>query len=132
SSGTCREQGSRPPFLRDDSDRWRSHDSASKAGNRLIVRGQEYTTHESDRSQRGESQLEQYARDCQQYLVIVTIEGVPSFEMTPIPSDDPEFIDRLLEQDEAFRRLAEERRREADEGRVSALADVRRRLDASS
>jgi mRNA-degrading endonuclease RelE of RelBE toxin-antitoxin system len=27
-----------------------------KAGNRLIVRGQEYTTHESDRSQRGESQ----------------------------------------------------------------------------
>jgi hypothetical protein len=48
------------------------------------------------------------------------------------PSDEPEFIDRLLEQDEAFRRLAEERRREADEGRVSTLADVRRRLGASS
>lgn len=47
-------------------------------------------------------------------------------------NDDPEFIDRLLEQDEAFRRLAEERRREADEGRVSTLADVRQRLDASS
>ena len=76
--------------------------------------------------------LEQYARDCQQSPVIVTIEGVPSFEMTPIHSDDPEFIDRLLEQDEAFRRLAEERRREADEGRVSTLAEVRRRLEASS
>ena len=76
--------------------------------------------------------LEQYARDCQQSPVIVTIEGVPSFEMTPIRSDDPEFIDRLLEQDEAFRRLAEQRRREADEGCVSTLADVRSRLDASS
>jgi hypothetical protein len=75
--------------------------------------------------------LEQSARDCLHSPVIVTIEGVPSFEMTPIPSDDPEFIDRLPEQDEAFRRLAEQRRREADEGRVSTLADVRRRLEAS-
>jgi hypothetical protein len=47
-------------------------------------------------------------------------------------NDDPEFIARLLEQDEAFRQLAEARRREADEGRVPTLADVRRRLDASS
>ncbi|HZW29211.1 MAG TPA: hypothetical protein VFF52_00790 [Isosphaeraceae bacterium] len=50
----------------------------------------------------------------------------------PKAKDDAEFIDRLLEQDQAFRRLAEERRREADEGRVSTLADVRRRLEASS
>jgi hypothetical protein len=47
-------------------------------------------------------------------------------------NDDPEFIDRLLEENEAFRRLAEDRRREADEGRVSSLADVRRRLGATS
>jgi hypothetical protein len=47
-------------------------------------------------------------------------------------NEDPELIDRLLEHDEAFRRLAEQRRREADEGRVSTLADVRRRLDVSS
>jgi hypothetical protein len=47
-------------------------------------------------------------------------------------NDDPEFIDRLLEENEAFRRLAEDRRHEADEGRVSPLADVRRRLDAMS
>jgi hypothetical protein len=50
----------------------------------------------------------------------------------PNAKDDPEFLDRLLEQDAAFRRLAEERRREADEGRVSTLAEVRWRLDTSS
>ncbi len=76
--------------------------------------------------------LEQYARDCQESPVIVTIEGKPTFEMIPIDSDNPDFIDRLLEQDEAFRRLAEERRREADEGHVSTLEDVRRRLDSES
>jgi antitoxin (DNA-binding transcriptional repressor) of toxin-antitoxin stability system len=72
--------------------------------------------------------LEQYARDCQCSPVIVTVGGKPSFEMIPIRTDDPDFIDRLLEQDEAFRQLAEDRRRQADEGRVSPLEDVRRRL----
>jgi antitoxin (DNA-binding transcriptional repressor) of toxin-antitoxin stability system len=75
--------------------------------------------------------LEQYARDCQCSPVIVTVDGKPSFEMIPIRTDDPDFIDRLLEQDDAFRRLAEERRREADEGGVSPLVDVRRRLDCA-
>jgi hypothetical protein len=42
--------------------------------------------------------------------------------------DDPDFIDPLLETNPAFRRLCEERKREADEGRVSTLAEVRRRL----
>ena len=44
-------------------------------------------------------------------------------------SEDPEFIDRLLEHDPAFRRLMEERRRQSDEGRVSTLESVRARLD---
>jgi hypothetical protein len=72
--------------------------------------------------------LEDDAQACQESPVVVTIEGVPTFELVPIASDDPEFIDRLLETNEAFRRLAEERRREVDEGRVSTLAEVRRRL----
>jgi hypothetical protein len=76
--------------------------------------------------------LEQYARDCHESPVIVTIGGKPTFEMIPIHTDDPGFIDRLLEQDEAFRRLAVERRREADEGRASTLEDVRQRLAPSS
>ena len=73
--------------------------------------------------------LEDYAQACQESPVIVTIGGVPRFELVPIPEDDdPEFIDRLLENNAAFRRLAEERRREVDEGGVSTLAEVRRRL----
>jgi hypothetical protein len=46
----------------------------------------------------------------------------------PIPSEDPGFIDRRLKTNEAFRRLAEESRRQVDEGRASTLAEVRRRL----
>jgi hypothetical protein len=76
--------------------------------------------------------LEGYAEECQQTPVIVTIGGIPKFELVPIHTDDPDFIDRLLEENESFRRLAEESRREADEGRVSTLADVRKRLEASS
>jgi hypothetical protein len=36
--------------------------------------------------------------------------------------------DRLLEKNAAFRRLCEESKREADDERVSTLAEVRRRL----
>jgi hypothetical protein len=75
--------------------------------------------------------LEQYALDCHSSPVIVTVEGGPSFEMIPIRTDDPEFIDRLLDENEAFRRLAEDRRREADEGHVSSLEEVRRRFESA-
>ncbi len=76
--------------------------------------------------------LEGYAEACQQSPVFVTIGGIRKCELVPIHTDDPDFIDRLLEENESFRRLAEESRREADEGRVSTLADVRKRLEASS
>ena len=75
--------------------------------------------------------LEGYAEECHQSPVIVTIGGIAKFELVPIHTGDPDFIDHLLEENEAFRRLAEESRREADEGRVSTLTEVRKRLDAS-
>jgi hypothetical protein len=65
--------------------------------------------------------------DCQQSPVSVTIGGEPRFELVPIYTDDPGFIERLLEDNKFFRRLAEEGRREADEGRVSTLTDAGRR-----
>jgi hypothetical protein len=74
------------------------------------------------------SRLEDYARECHSSPVVVTIDGKPSFEMLPIHSDDPGFIDRLLTTNAEFRRLMEDRRKEADEGKVSSLEAVRERL----
>jgi hypothetical protein len=74
------------------------------------------------------SRLEDYARECQSSPVVVTIDGKPSFEMLPIRSDDPDFIDRLLTTNAEFRRLMESRRKEADEGEVSSLEAVRKRM----
>ncbi len=55
------------------------------------------------------------------------MERAPAFELIPIPSDDPRFLDRLIESNAAFRRLLKERRRERDEGRVSSLEAVHER-----
>lgn len=72
--------------------------------------------------------LEEYARECASSPVVVTLDGKPAFEMIPIRSDDPDFIDRLLAGNPKFRRLMEERRRESDAGKVSSLEAVRERL----
>jgi hypothetical protein len=69
--------------------------------------------------------LEDYARECQSSPVVVTIDGKPSFEMLPIRSDDPDFIDRLLTTNREFRELMVARRKEAANGRVSPLESVR-------
>jgi hypothetical protein len=69
--------------------------------------------------------LEDYARECHSSPVVVTIDGKPSFEMLPIRSDDPDFIDRLLTTNGEFRALMEKRRKEADAGRVSSLGSIR-------
>jgi hypothetical protein len=45
---------------------------------------------------------------------------------------DPDFIDRLLTTNAEFRRLLENRRREADEGKISSLESVRERLNKQS
>jgi hypothetical protein len=52
----------------------------------------------------------------------------PTTGSIPMPSDDLDFIDRLLESNPALRHLMEERRRECEEGRVSSLESVRERL----
>jgi antitoxin (DNA-binding transcriptional repressor) of toxin-antitoxin stability system len=75
--------------------------------------------------------LEQYADECRTSPIVVTVGGKPAFEMLPIRSDDPDFLDRLLEQNAEFRRLMEERRREANDGKVSSLEEVRQRLALS-
>lgn len=65
-----------------------------------------------------------YARQCHSSPVVVTIDGKPSFEMLPIRSDDPDFIDRLLSTNREFRELMENRRKESDAGKVSSLDSI--------
>lgn len=74
------------------------------------------------------SNLEDYARECQSSPVVVTIEGKPAFEMLPIRTEDPEFIDRLLTTNAEFRQLMEDRRKEADAGKASSLESIREQL----
>jgi len=73
--------------------------------------------------------LEQYAHECQTSPVVVTVEGRPVFELIPIRSDDPDFLERLLASNPAFQQLLEERRSESDSGKVSSLEEVRQRLN---
>jgi hypothetical protein len=75
------------------------------------------------------SRLEDYARECHTSPIVVTVDGKPSFEMLPIRSDDPEFIDRLLTTNAKFRRMMEDRQKEADLGKTSSLEQVRANLE---
>jgi hypothetical protein len=82
--------------------------------------------------EQAKANLEQYAFECQSSPVVVTVGGKPVFEMLPIRSDDPNFIDLLLEQNQAFQQLLEERHRQGARGKVASLEAVRERLKASS
>jgi hypothetical protein len=73
------------------------------------------------------SRLEEYAQECHSSPIVVTVDGKPSFELLPIRTDDPEFLDRLLASNAEFRQLMEARRKEAEEGRVVSLEEVRSR-----
>ena len=72
--------------------------------------------------------LEQYAQECQVSPVVVTVDGRPAFEMLPVRTDDTDFIDHLIEENDAFRELLERRRGEADLGHASSLDEIRRRI----
>ena len=67
--------------------------------------------------------LSRYARLCHKEPVVVTVNGVPSFQLVPLEEDD-DLIDRLLEHNPAFRRLLEKRLRE----RSLSSREVSRRL----
>jgi len=52
--------------------------------------------------------LSRYGRLCQEESVIVTVKGVPAFQLVPLEEDDG-LIDRLLEHNPQFRELLEDR-----------------------
>jgi prevent-host-death family protein len=67
--------------------------------------------------------LSRYGRMCQEEPVIVTVNGVPSFQLAPLEEDD-DLIDRLLAENPEFGQLLEQRSRE----RTVSMAEARKRL----
>lgn len=57
------------------------------------------------------ARLSHYARLCRQEPVIVTVNGIPSFQLVPF-TDDDDLIDQLLKHNPAFRELLQTRLRE--------------------
>ncbi len=57
------------------------------------------------------SKLSRYARLCHREPVIVTVNGIPSFQMVPLEEDD-DLIDRILEFNPRFREMLELRLKE--------------------
>jgi prevent-host-death family protein len=55
--------------------------------------------------------LSQYGRLCHKEPVIVTVNGVPTFQLAPLEEED-DLIDRLLEHNPKFRQLLQSRLRE--------------------
>lgn len=55
--------------------------------------------------------LSHYARLCRDEAVIVTVNGVPAFQLAPLDEED-DLIDRLLEYNPQFRKTLENRLRE--------------------
>jgi prevent-host-death family protein len=66
--------------------------------------------------------LSKYGRLCHEEPVIVTVNGVPAFQLAPLEEDD-DVIDRLLEHHPRFRETLEARLREKT---VSVKAAARR------
>jgi prevent-host-death family protein len=57
------------------------------------------------------ARLSHYGRLCRQEPIIVTVNGVPAFQMVPLDEDD-DLIDQLLEHNPHFQALLETRLRE--------------------
>lgn len=68
-----------------------------------------------------EANLSHYGRLCQDEPIVVTVNGVPTFQLAPL--DDDDLIDRLLAENPAFRRMLESR---ADEPTITAEAALER------
>jgi prevent-host-death family protein len=66
--------------------------------------------------------LSQYGRLCREEPVIVTVNGVPAFQLVPLEQED-DLIDRLLEHHPSFRQKLKAR---LDEPSVSAKEALKR------
>ena len=71
---------------------------------------------------KAKARLSYYGRLCHKEPVIVTVNGVPSFQMVPLEEED-DLIDRQIEHNPRFRKLLEDR---LGEKTISAQEALRR------
>ena len=69
------------------------------------------------------AKLSHYGRECHDEPVIVTVNGVPSFQLVPLSADD-DLIDNLLEHNPKFRATLKSRLNE----KSVSLKEARKRL----
>jgi prevent-host-death family protein len=67
--------------------------------------------------------LSQYGRSCHDEPIIVTVNGVPSFQLVPLSEDD-DLIDSLLEHNPKFRQTLRSRLKE----KTVTIKEAERRL----
>ena len=67
--------------------------------------------------------LSHYGRVCHDEPVIVTVNGVPTFQLVPLSKDD-DLVDSLLEHNPKFRRTLQSRLKE----KSLSLAEAKKRL----
>ncbi len=67
--------------------------------------------------------LSRYARSCHDEPVIITVNGVPSFQLVPLSEED-DSIDSLLEHNPKFRRMLKSRLKE----KTVSVKEVRKRM----
>jgi antitoxin (DNA-binding transcriptional repressor) of toxin-antitoxin stability system len=73
---------------------------------------------------KAKAKLSYYSRLCQREPVIVTVKGVPAFQMVPLKEDD-DLIDRLLEHNPDFRNYLEKCLRGKSVSAAEALARLK-------
>ena len=71
---------------------------------------------------KAKANLSRYGRLCHKEPVIITVNGVPKFELVPLDEDD-DFVDHLIERNPQFRRMLEARLKEKS---ISAKDAMRR------
>ena len=69
------------------------------------------------------AKLSRYAQLCRDEPVIVTVNGVPAFQLVPFEEDD-DLIDRLLEYNPKFRQILKRRLREKNVSAEDAMGRI--------
>ena len=60
---------------------------------------------------KAKTNLSHYARHCRKEPIVVTVNGVPAFQMVPLEEND-DLIDNLIEHNPSFRRMLKSRLRD--------------------